>query len=148
MPRSCSSAPRKKLPPPTTTATCKPRRTTVAICRARPCTTSGSTPILPPPKASPDNLSTTRRARTDPSNATPFGAECVFSPVPSTVVVPLTIVLATVLLPHLPPPGVVPTSPNPPGRGRSRYLFTPLGHPAAPRGRANPVDLCWFGLVR
>ena len=34
MPRSDSSAPRKKLPPPTTTATWVPSRTTSAICRA------------------------------------------------------------------------------------------------------------------
>src|SRR5262245_7368142 len=63
MPCSLSCAPRKKLPPPTTTATCTPSRTTVAIWRAIARTTTMSTPIAPPPKTSPDSLSTTRRLR-------------------------------------------------------------------------------------
>src|SRR5579859_89920 len=63
MPRFSSSAPRKKLPPPTTAATWTPRRTTWAICREISWTTSGSTPIAPPPKTSPDSLRTTRRGR-------------------------------------------------------------------------------------
>src|ERR1700754_5138525 len=61
MPRFWSSAPRKKLPPPTTTATWTPRRTTDAIWRATAWTTSGSTPTMPPPNTSPDSLRTTRR---------------------------------------------------------------------------------------
>ena len=60
MPRCCSSAPRKKLPPPVTTAICTPASTTLAISRAIFCTTSGSTPTLPPPKTSPESLSSTR----------------------------------------------------------------------------------------
>src|SRR4051812_26361754 len=60
MPEADSSAPRKKLPPPTTiaTSTCP---TVAAICLAIPRTVSGSTPSLPPPKTSPDSLSRTRR---------------------------------------------------------------------------------------
>src|SRR6476469_7237428 len=61
MPRWDSSAPRKKLPPPTTTPTCVPPRTTSAICRAREWTTSGPTPTPPPPNSSPESLSMTRR---------------------------------------------------------------------------------------
>src|ERR1043165_6651002 len=53
MPRSCSSAPREKLPPPMTTAICAPDLTTAAICRATVSTTSGSTPTAPPPNISP-----------------------------------------------------------------------------------------------
>src|SRR5262245_53649854 len=60
MPRCCSWAPRKKLPPPMTTATCTPLRTTAAICRATWCTTSGSRPTWPPPNISPPSLSSTR----------------------------------------------------------------------------------------
>ena len=41
MPRCCSSAPRKKLPPPMTTAICAPVATTSAICRATVSTTVG-----------------------------------------------------------------------------------------------------------
>src|SRR5690349_11803109 len=61
MPRWLSSAPRKKLPPPTTMATWVPEATTSATCRAMDWTTSGSTPTLPPPKTSPESLSSTRR---------------------------------------------------------------------------------------
>src|SRR4029453_3831232 len=60
MPRCCSSAPRKKLPPPTTTATWTCIWFTMAICLASPATTSGSTPTLPPPKTSPESFSITR----------------------------------------------------------------------------------------
>src|SRR6185312_7765931 len=60
MPRSCSSAPRKKLPPPMTTAICAPVLTTAAICLATVSTTSGSTPTPPPPNISPPSLSSTR----------------------------------------------------------------------------------------
>src|SRR6478672_5752469 len=60
MPCCWSSAPRKKLPPPVTIATCTPERCTVAISWAMPRTTSGSTPTLPPPKTSPDSFSRTR----------------------------------------------------------------------------------------
>src|SRR3954452_6600004 len=60
MPRSCSSAPRKKLPPPMTTAICAPDLTTAAIWRATVSTTSGSTPTAPPPNISPPSLSSTR----------------------------------------------------------------------------------------
>src|SRR3989440_8891479 len=66
MPRRSSSTPRKKLPPPTTTATWMPCCTTCAIWRANSWTTSGSTPIAPPPNTSPDSLRTTRRARGPP----------------------------------------------------------------------------------
>src|SRR5262245_25018703 len=66
MPCRCSSAPRKKLPPPMTAATCMPLHTTAAIWRAIDWTTSGSTPTAPPPKTSPDSFSTTRRARGPP----------------------------------------------------------------------------------
>src|SRR5437016_3087689 len=66
MPRRSSSTPRKKLPPPTTTATWMPCCTTCAIWRASSWTTSGSTPIAPPPNTSPDSFSTTRRARGPP----------------------------------------------------------------------------------
>src|SRR6478672_9867643 len=60
MPRCCSSAPRKKLPPPITRAICAPVATTSAICRATASTTSGSTPTAPPPNISPPSLSSTR----------------------------------------------------------------------------------------
>src|SRR5215213_6311292 len=61
MPRWCSSAPRKKSPPPMTTAICAPVATTSAICRATASTTTGSTPTAPPPNISPPSLSNTRR---------------------------------------------------------------------------------------
>src|SRR3954454_16045876 len=60
MPRSDSSWPRKKLPPPMTTATWTPDLTTSAICRATSWTTSGSTPTCPPPNISPPSFSRTR----------------------------------------------------------------------------------------
>src|ERR1700688_4132799 len=60
MPRCCSCAPRKKLPPPITTATWTPLRTTSAIWRATRWTTSGSRPTCPPPNISPPSLSNTR----------------------------------------------------------------------------------------
>src|SRR6478609_11715263 len=60
MPRCWSSAPRKKLPPPVTTAIWTPASATAAISWATFCTTSGSTPTLPPPNTSPDSLSRTR----------------------------------------------------------------------------------------
>src|SRR4051794_16877285 len=60
MPAWLSSAPRKKLPPPMTTATCVPLATTSASCSAIPRTTSASTPTLPPPKVSPESLRRTR----------------------------------------------------------------------------------------
>src|ERR1044071_1019567 len=61
MPPCCSSVPRKKLPPPITTATWVPVATTSAICRATARTTTGSTPTAPPPNISPPSLSTARR---------------------------------------------------------------------------------------
>src|SRR3954463_15225248 len=61
MPRCCSSEPRKKLPPPITTATWAPSFTTSAIWRAPASTTVGSTPTAPPPNISPPSLSSTRR---------------------------------------------------------------------------------------
>src|SRR4029079_5458800 len=61
MPRCCSSAPRKKLPPPMTTAICAPVATTSAICRATVSTTVGSTPTPPPPTIAPASLSRTGR---------------------------------------------------------------------------------------
>src|SRR6266480_817006 len=67
MPDRWSSAPRNMLPPPTTTATWIPRRTTVAIWRANDWTTFGSTPTAPPPNTSPESLSTTRRVLGWPS---------------------------------------------------------------------------------
>src|ERR1700739_3516789 len=60
MPRCCSCAPPEKFPPPITTATWVPPRTTSAICRATRWTTSGSSPTCPPPNISPPSLSTTR----------------------------------------------------------------------------------------
>src|SRR6478672_9218682 len=60
MPRCWSSAPRKKLPPPMTTATSTPPRTASAICLAMPETTAGSRPMLPPPNTSPESLRRTR----------------------------------------------------------------------------------------
>src|SRR4051794_17869490 len=60
MPAWLSSAPRKKLPPPMTTATCVPLATASANCSAIPRTMSASTPTLPPPKVSPESLSSTR----------------------------------------------------------------------------------------
>src|SRR5829696_1748012 len=60
MPAWLSSAPRKKLPPPMTTATCVPLATTSASCSAIPLTMSASTPTLPPPKVSPESFSSTR----------------------------------------------------------------------------------------
>src|SRR5262249_51736709 len=54
------SAPRKKLPPPTTMHTPTPSRTTSAISVAMRWTTSGSTPTLPPPNTSPESLISTR----------------------------------------------------------------------------------------
>src|SRR3954451_18548718 len=60
MPRCWSSAPRKKLPPPMTTATSTPPRTASAICLAMPATTAGSSPMLPPPNTSPESLRRTR----------------------------------------------------------------------------------------
>src|SRR3954447_24296509 len=76
MPRFCNSAPRKKLPPPTTTAICTPRRVAVAICRAMPCTTSGSTPTAPPPNTSPESFSTTRRGRKGGEVGSSTGTAC------------------------------------------------------------------------
>src|SRR5665648_461785 len=61
MPIWDSSAPRKKLPPPTTIATCTPARTASPISWAIPRTTSGASPTFPPPKVSPESLSSTRR---------------------------------------------------------------------------------------
>src|SRR5699024_6478084 len=61
MPRWESSAPRKKLPPPTTTAHSTPWETPSAISPAMRETTSGSTPTAPPPKASPESFRRTRR---------------------------------------------------------------------------------------
>src|SRR5579875_3576484 len=86
MPRWLSSAPRKKLPPPTTIATCTPESTTPAIWRAIEATTSGSTPTAPPPKTSPDSLSSTRRNHAGWSGTTSDGATSVSligSPFPS-----------------------------------------------------------------
>src|SRR3954471_3123529 len=60
MPRCWSSAPRKKLPPPVTTAIWTPALETAAISRAMACATSGSTPTLPPPKTAPESFSRTR----------------------------------------------------------------------------------------
>src|SRR6478735_1156541 len=60
MPRWLSSAPRKKLPPPTTTAI-STRSTAAAISRAIWLTTSGLTPSWPAPNASPESLRRTRR---------------------------------------------------------------------------------------
>src|SRR3954468_5341559 len=86
MPRCDSSAPRKKLPPPTTTATSTPDRTAAAISPAMRCTTSGASPTDPPPKVSPDSLSSTRRAfgsgvpgRTSVTSATCPPVACVGS---------------------------------------------------------------------
>src|ERR1035437_7112729 len=62
MPDALSSAPLKKLPPPTTIATCTPWRTASAISPATLRTTMGSRPTAPPPNISPDNFSKTRRA--------------------------------------------------------------------------------------
>src|SRR5699024_8767600 len=64
-PRRGSSAPRKKLPPPTTIATCTPSCTAEAISLAMAATTSGSRPTDPPPNTSPESLSRTRRAPGD-----------------------------------------------------------------------------------
>src|SRR4051794_15023375 len=61
MPRWLSSAPRKKFPPPVTIATWVPPATTSAISTASEWATSGSTPIRPPPKTSPDSFNRTRR---------------------------------------------------------------------------------------
>src|SRR5690606_21228499 len=47
---------------PTTMATCTPSRTATPISLAIRRTTSASSPTLPPPNASPDSLSRTRRA--------------------------------------------------------------------------------------
>src|SRR3954447_19550483 len=64
MPRSASVCPRNMLPPPTTTATCPPLRTTSAICRAMVATVVGSMPSdSPPANASPESLSSTRLQR-------------------------------------------------------------------------------------
>src|SRR6478609_3574571 len=60
MPRCWSSAPRKKLPPPSTIASWVPVFTTSATWLAIAWTTSGSTPTRPPPNTSPDSLSSTR----------------------------------------------------------------------------------------
>src|SRR4051794_12265000 len=60
MPRCRSSEPRKKLPPPMTTAIWAPASDTAAISPAIRDTTSGSTPSLPPPNSSPDSFSRTR----------------------------------------------------------------------------------------
>src|SRR3954447_5722583 len=52
------------LPPPTTTATCTPLRTTSPICRAIVATVVGSMPSgSPPANASPESLSSTRLQR-------------------------------------------------------------------------------------
>src|SRR5690554_2660629 len=60
MPRWESSAPRKKLPPPTTIAI-STSVATEAISLAMELTTSGFTPRDPPPKDSPESLRRTRR---------------------------------------------------------------------------------------
>src|SRR5215218_8294352 len=72
MPRCCNCAPRTKLPPPITTATCTPLRTTSAICRATRCTTSGSRPTSPPPNISPPSLRSTREYIGRIGGATPL----------------------------------------------------------------------------
>src|SRR5262245_37044518 len=61
VPRRANSAPRSRLPPPTTTATSTPilcTRTTPSATRA---IASGSTPLPPVPRLSPDSLSRMRR---------------------------------------------------------------------------------------
>src|SRR3954467_4684473 len=60
MPRWAISAPRKKLPPPTTIATCTPVRTTSQTWRAMSATTSRSRPTSPPPNTSPESFRSTR----------------------------------------------------------------------------------------
>src|SRR5918995_6969841 len=62
MPRCDNSAPRKKLPPPTTIATSTVRAAS-AISLASELTTSGFTPSAPPPNASPESFSITLRLR-------------------------------------------------------------------------------------
>src|SRR5690242_3350358 len=64
MPRVESSAPRKKLPPPTTIAISTSLAAS-AISLAMPLTTSGLTPREPPPNASPESLRRTRRLGSD-----------------------------------------------------------------------------------
>src|SRR3990170_4996130 len=82
MPRCCSSEPRKKLPPPITTATCAPVATTSAIWRATVSTTPGSTPTPPPPNISPPSLSSTRRYP-GPEPSEPIRGVVIASPCPS-----------------------------------------------------------------
>src|SRR5947209_13644389 len=86
MPRCCSCAPRKKLPPPITTATCTPSRTTSAIWRATRATTSGSNPTWPPPNISPPSLSSTREYLARPRCcADAFSGEGADTPLPLSV---------------------------------------------------------------
>src|ERR671912_652431 len=119
MPRFCNSAPRKKLPPPTTTATCTPVRTTEAIWRATACTMSGSTPTSPPPKTSPDSLSTTRRGRPGGGAVGSSTAVAVWSP-------------ATFIRPTFPRPSRPPTS---------AYAFAKaVARPAAHHGLRTTVS--------
>src|ERR1051326_1289262 len=62
MPLSAHPRPRNMFPPPTTTATWTPSRTTATISLAMRCTTPGEMPSgSSPEKASPDSLTTTRR---------------------------------------------------------------------------------------
>src|SRR4051812_28229258 len=75
MPAWDSSAPRKKLPPPMTTATCVPLATTSASWRAMPLTITGSTPTLPPPIVSPESLSSTRLYPRPSAGAKAVGAD-------------------------------------------------------------------------
>src|SRR6478735_12338296 len=97
MPCCASSAPRKKLPPPMTTATWTPERATSATCRATSATTSGSTPRLPPPKTSPESLRTTRLygRRSDADNDEAATAEV-------SVILPSTVTASLVLGVNLP----------------------------------------------
>src|SRR6478735_4652831 len=76
MPRWLSSAPRKKLPPPTTIATSTVRAAS-AISRAIAETTSGFTPSAPAPNASPESFSITLRLRSVIVPILPFGSKLV-----------------------------------------------------------------------
>src|SRR5262245_24693084 len=61
VPRLLNSAPRSRLPPPTTIATSTPSRCTRATLSASVATTSGSTPLPLLPRLSPLSLSRIRR---------------------------------------------------------------------------------------
>ncbi len=75
MPLSAPCRPRKKLPPPTTTATSTPSAAVAARSAAMRWTVPWSSPwVRPPMSASPDSFTTTRRQPRGPTSRAAGGA--------------------------------------------------------------------------